>query len=24
VGALTNQNAGTLTNKGVLFSRPNP
>jgi hypothetical protein len=23
VGALTNQNAGTLTNKGVLFSRPN-
>jgi hypothetical protein len=24
IGALTNQNAGTLTNKGVVFSRPNP
>ncbi len=24
IGALTNQNAGTLTNKGILFSRPNP
>lgn len=24
VGALTNANAGTLTNKGVVFSRPNP
>jgi hypothetical protein len=23
IGALTNQNAGTLTNKGVVFSRPN-
>jgi hypothetical protein len=23
VGALTNQNAGTLTNKGVIFGRPN-
>ena len=23
IGALTNQNAGTLTNKGVIFSRPN-
>lgn len=24
IGALTNANAGTLTNKGVVFSRPNP
>jgi hypothetical protein len=24
IGALTNENAGTLTNKGVVFSRPNP
>jgi len=24
IGALTNENAGTLTNKGILFSRPNP
>jgi len=24
IGALTNQNAGTLTNKGIVFSRPNP
>jgi hypothetical protein len=23
IGALTNQNAGTLTNKGVIFGRPN-
>jgi hypothetical protein len=23
IGALTNQNAGTLTNKGIVFSRPN-
>lgn len=23
IGALTNENAGTLTNKGVVFSRPN-
>jgi len=24
IGALTNQNGGTLTNKGIVFSRPNP
>ena len=24
IGALTNANAGTLTNKGIVFSRPNP
>lgn len=24
IGALTNANAGTLTNKGLVFSRPNP
>jgi hypothetical protein len=24
IGALTNENAGTLTNKGIVFSRPNP